>query len=334
MAWNLQWRASEIPLRATAMPSMIDFSDRDASKIKDEIVLFNHRLAETGLFTDEALAQLLDEYPRDQVTICTMRENPPPAERWTAGDADGLSGAELVEAARRGRLWISPRTAMTDHPKYRAVFDKVMAEFAKETGVQVLRGSAAILISSARMGVFLHVDAAETMLWHVRGEKTMYVYPPKEELISERSLEAILLKETLSDLPYQPWMEDEAIAVALKPGEAVSWPIHSPHRVVNGDNTNVSVSVEYTTRRSMLKNGVLQLNGRLRRDLGLNPRADAVPEVLKPAYWLANKAWQKLAPPKQNALASHSRQFDVDLSAPNCIRWKPGFGPQVMKEAA
>lgn len=316
------------------MPSLIDFPDRNASKIKAEIVRFNHRLAETGLFTDEALAQLLDEYPRDQVTICTMRENPPPAERWIAGDADGLSGAELVEAARRGRLWISPRTAMVDHPKYRPVFDKVMAEFSKETGVQVVRGGAAVLISSARMGVFLHVDTAETMLWHIRGDKTMYVYPPKEALISERSLEAILLQETLSDLPYEPWMEAEAVAVALAPGEAVSWPIHSPHRVVNGDNTNVSVSVEYTTPRSMLKNGVLQLNGRLRRDLGMNPRADAVPDVLKPAYWAASKVWQKLSPPKHNALASHGRQFDVDLSAPNCVRWRPGFGPRAVKQAA
>ena len=316
------------------MTSMIDFPGQDTAKIKDEIVLFNHRLAETGLFTDEALADLLDEYPRDQVTICTMRENPPPAERWIAGDATGLSGAELVEATRRGRLWISPRTAMIDHPKYRPVYDKVMAEFTKQTGIQVLRGSAAILISSARMGVFLHVDAAETMLWHVRGNKTMYVYPTKEELISERSLEAILLKETLSDLPYQPWMEAEAVAVPLAPGEAVSWPIHSPHRVVNGDNTNVSVSVEYTTRRSMLKNGVHCVNGRLRRELGLNPRAEAVPELMKPAYWAASKAWQKLSPPKQNALASHGRQFDVDLSAPNCVRWRPGFGPDAMKQAA
>lgn len=316
------------------MPSLIDFSPGQAKKAKTEIVRFNHRLAETGLFTDEALATLIDEFPRDQVTICTMKENPPPDERWIAGDSGSLSGAELVEAARRGHLWVSPRSAMTKHPKYRAVFDKLMAEFAKETGMKVLTADAAVLISSAKMGIFFHVDPAETMLWHVRGTKTMYVYPPKQEHITEASLEAILLKETLSDLPYDPTMEADVAKVQLVAGEGVSWPIHSPHRVINGDDLNVSVSVEFSTPRSMFTNGVFYTNGRLRRTLGLNFKSRGTPEMMKPAYWAIAKAWKTLAPPKHNFEASHVRQFDVDLSAPNCIRWKPGFGPDAMPKAA
>lgn len=316
------------------MPSMIDFPNRDASRAKKEIVRFNHRLAETGLFTDEALARLIDEFPREQVTICTMKENPPADERWIAGDGGNLSGAELVEAARRGHLWVSPRSAMTKHPKYRAVFETLMAEFARETGMKVLTADAAVLISSARMGIFFHVDPAETMLWHVRGTKTMYVYPPKEEYISEAALEAILLKETLSDLPYDPAMEADVAKVTLEAGEAVSWPIHSPHRVVNGDDLNVSVSVEFSTPRSMLTNGVFYTNGRMRRSLGLNFQSRGTPELMKPAYWAVAKALKTLAPPKHNFEASHVRQFDVDLSAPNCVRWRPGFGPEAVKQAA
>jgi hypothetical protein len=316
------------------MPSLIDFQAGDARKAKAEIVRFNHRLAETGLFTDEALARLIDEFPRDQVTICTMKENPPPDERWIAGDSGGLSGAELVEAARRGQLWVSPRSAMTKHPKYRAVFDKLMAEFAKETGMKVLTADAAVLISSAKMGIFFHVDPAETMLWHVRGTKTMYVYPPKQDYVTEASLEAILLKETLSDLPYDTAMESDVVKVKLEAGEGVSWPIHSPHRVVNGDDLNVSVSVEFSTPRSMLTNGVFYTNGRLRRTLGLNFQSRGMPEMMKPAYWAIAKAWKMVAPPKHNFEASHTRQFDVDLSAPGCIRWKPGFGPEAIAKAA
>jgi hypothetical protein len=316
------------------MPSLIDFAPADARRAKDEIVKFNHRLADTGLFTDEALARLIDETPREFVTICTMQENPPPDVRWIAGEGTGMSGAELVEAARRGRLWVSPRSAMTRHPKYRAVFETMMGEFAKATGMRVLNADAAVLISAARMGIFFHVDPAETMLWHVRGTKTIYVYPPKEEHISEASLEAILLKETLSDLPYDPAMEAGAVAVELQPGEAVSWPIHSPHRVINGDNLNVSVSIEFSTPRSMLTNGVFYVNGRLRRQLGLNNTSRGTPAVLKPAYWAAAKAWKTLAPPKHNFEAAHERQFDVDLSAPNCIRWRDGFGPEAAARAA
>lgn len=298
-----------------------------------EIVRFNHRLEETGLFSDQALANLIDDTPRDQVTICTMRENPPPHERWIAGDAHDLDGAALIEAAKRGHLWVSPRSAMTKHPKYRAVFDQLMGDFSRATGLKVMSADAAVLISSARMGIFFHVDPAETMLFHVRGNKTIYIYPPTEETVTEAALEAILLKETLSDLPYREDMEAGAVTVELEPGEAAYWPQHAPHRVINGANLNVSVSTEFSTPRSMLENGVFYVNGRLRRQFGWNVKSRGTPDLLKPAYLLAAKALKTWAPPKTNFEASHERQFDVDLSAPNCIRWREGFGPVALKAA-
>lgn len=287
-----------------------------------EILRFNHRLAETGLFTDEALARLIDETPRDQVTICTMRDNPPADERWIAGEASGLDGAALMEAARRGALWVSPRSAMTRHAAYRPVFERLMGEFSKATGIRVLSADAAVLISSPRMGIFFHVDPAETMLWHVRGHKTIMVYPPKEEHVTEEALEAILLKETLSDLPYRPEMEQDAVAEALAPGEAAYWPLHSPHRVVNGEDLNVSVSVEFSSPRSMLKNGVFYTNGVLRRRAGLAFKSRNKPAAAWPAYWAAAKALRTLLPAGPNVEAAHPRQFDVDLTAPRCVRWR------------
>lgn len=316
------------------MSIIVDWNGTDPKRARSEIVRLNHRLAETGLFTDEALARLIDETPRERVTICTMDENPKPEVRWIAGDAHDLDGAALVAAAKKGHLWVSPRSAMTRHPTYRAVFDQLMAEFSKSTGMRVLSADAAVLISSAKMGIFFHVDPAETMLWHIRGTKTILVYPPREEIVTERALEAILLKETLSDLPWRPEMETLAVPVTLTPGQAVSWPIHSPHRVLNGDDLNVSISIEYTTPRSMLANGVFYTNGVLRRRLGLDLKTRGTPDVLKPAYWAAAKAFKTLMPPKSNVERSHERQFDVDLSAPHCIRWREGYGPEGLKRAA
>lgn len=315
------------------MSLIADWNGNPPSAVKTEIVRFNHRLAETGLFTDEALVRLIDETPRENITICTMSPNPRPDVRWVAGEAGGLDGAALMEAAHKGKLWLSPRRAMTQHPAYRKVFDQLMADFAKATGQQVLNADAAVLISSARMGIFFHVDPAETMLWHVRGHKTILVYPPREEIVTEQALEAILLKETLSDLPWRPDMEPLAVPIALEPGQAVSWPIHSPHRVVNGDDLNVSVSIEYSTPRSMLTNGVFYTNGMLRRRFGANPTSRGTAGALKPAYWAAARALKLANRGKATVEASHQRQFDVDLSAPDGIRWRPGFGPQVLKAA-
>lgn len=301
---------------------------------RKEILRFNHRLEDTGLFTDEALARLLDEHPRDELTICTMRPNPPADQPWIAGEAAGLSGAQLVEAARKGALWVSPRSAMTKNPRYRVVFDRLMKEFSRETGLPHLTADAAVLISSPNMGIFFHVDPAETMLWHVRGHKTIHVYPPRQEIVTEAALEAILMKENLSDLPWDPAFEDHGLPVMLEPGQGAFWPQHSPHRVVNGDDLNVSISVEFSSPRSMLTNSVFYTHGRLRRATGWAPTSRGPLQALAPVYLLVAKALKTWAPPTGNVERAHVRRFDVDLSAPGCIRWRDGMAPDWARPTA
>ncbi|MFZ5670159.1 MAG: hypothetical protein ACOY4K_11745 [Pseudomonadota bacterium] len=308
-------------------PLLSPLSADQKSIVRKEILRFNHRLAETGLFTDEALARLIDEHPRGDLTVCTMRPNPPADETWIAGDPGDLTGAELVEAVRAGALWVSPRNAMSVNPHYRSVFDRLMAEFARATGLTVLTADASVLLSSPRMGIYFHVDPAETMLWHIRGHKTIHVYPPRGDILTEAALEAILLKETLSDLPWTPAMEDHGLPVMLAPGQAAFWPQHSPHRVVNGDDLNVSVSVEFTTPQSALANGVFYGNGRLRRAAGWAPRSRGPVRLLAPAYLLAARALKRWAPPATNVERDHARRFDVDLTAPGCVRWREGLAP-------
>jgi hypothetical protein len=299
-----------------------------------EIVRFNNRLAETGLFTDEALARLLDRHPKGRRDFCTMKKNPPPGETWIAGEANDLTGVELVEAVRRGALWASCRGAMASDPEYKPVFDKLMGEFSKATGMPILSATASVLISGPDMGIFFHCDPAETMLWHVRGTKTLNIYPRTDDYIPETALEAILLKENLSDAPWRDEMAKGATPVALAAGDSVCWPLHGPHNVINGPDLNVSVSVEYTTPASAMTNGVFYTNGVLRRRAGLKPVSRTTPAAVRPLYWVAAKAIRTLAPPKYNAETVHPRQFDIDLSAPDCIAWRPGCGPAAMGRAA
>ncbi len=299
-----------------------------------EILRFDNRLAETGLFTDEALARLLDEHPREDLDVCTMQRDPPPDQAWIAGDAGALSGAEIMEAVRRGAIWVNARLAMGKNPRYRAVFERMRSEFSRAVGRPIFHVGASVLVSSPRMGLFFHVDGTQTMLWQVRGTKTLYAYPATEEVLPERTLEALLLKESFSKAPYRPEMEAAATLVRLEPGQCAAWPLHSPHRVVNGPELAVSVACEYSTLRSLLVNGVYYTNGRLRRGTGLRFSSRATPIALAPAYWAAAKALRVLAPSKRNVEAEHPRQFDVDLSAPDCIRWREGYGPDAQVKAA
>lgn len=118
------------------------------------------------------------------------------------------------------------------------------------------------------------------MLWHICGHKTIRLYPPHKTYVSEASLEAILLKEKLTDLPYSRDYETGVMQVDLDPGYAVSWLVHSPHRVCNGNDLNVSISIEYT--RTVMLNCVYYFNGRVRRVTGVDLSARKTPAVLKP----------------------------------------------------
>jgi hypothetical protein len=310
-------------------PLLQDWTDDQRRAYRREIVVFQNRLGETGLFTDEALARLIERHPRDRLDVLTMGRDKTDPDSWAAGDWEHLSGAELIEAVKRGRLWANVRGAMLTDPEYRAVFDRLLTEFQAQTrGPRVLKASAGVLISSPGVQVFYHCDRTDTMLWHLRGEKTIYLWPTTETFVSERDYEKLILKETKEDLPYRAEFDEAATVIKMTPGTTVSWPLHGPHRVENGDSMNVSVTIEYSTADSTLTNSVFFTHGVLRRRLGLNLKSRRVPGALKPAYFAAARLLRPLAP-KIDAYKAHGRTFDVDLTAPECTRWKPGHGPRV-----
>ncbi len=314
------------------MPLMQGWTADERRAYGREVVRFRHRLADSGLFTDEALAVLLDEHPREALDVLTMRRDPPPDQPWIAGSAGTLSGAEVLEAVRRGAVWVNARLAMSRHPRYRALFRRLVGEFSGAIGRPVIRPGASILVSGPRMGIFLHVDASETTLWQVRGTKAVHLYPAGDDGLPEPVLEELLLKEAFSVAPHRPEMEAAARAFTVAPGEGLAWPLHSPHRVVNGADLSVSVACEYSTVRSLLTNGVFYVNGRLRRTTGVGLRSRGVPLGLAPLHWAAAKVL-RLAAPQRRAEPAQPIQFDLDLAAPDCIRWREGFGPQARAAA-
>lgn len=310
-------------------PLLQEWTDQQRRAYRREIVVFQNRLNETGLFEDEALARLIERHPRDQLDVLTMGRDKEDPDSWAAGDWEHLSGAELIEAVKRGRLWANVRGAMRTDPEYRAVFDRLLVEFQAQTrGPKVLKASAGVLISSPGVQVFYHCDRTDTMLWHMRGEKTIYLWPVEERFVSELDYEKLVLKETKEDLPYKAAFDAYATPVKLTPGQTVSWPLHGPHRVENGDSLNVSVTIEYNTLDSTLTNAVFFTNAVLRRRFGLNFKSRSVPAALRPAYLAASRALRPFAP-KVDAYKAHGRTFTVDGSAPECIRWKPGHGPRI-----
>ncbi|HEX5378050.1 MAG TPA: hypothetical protein VFW47_05725 [Phenylobacterium sp.] len=312
-------------MAATLLPDLTPAQRRRAGR---EVLKFHHRLDETGLFSDAALARLIDETGRDRLVIRTVGTSA--AEPWIAGEAGDQNGAALVAAARKGRLCIVAPVA--GNIRYCRVFARLMDEFAHAMGLKVLDAEAQVVIASPRMGAAFHVDSAETMVLHVRGGETVQVCPPRGPGLGERRLEAIVREEAPADLPADRRLAADATPVVLQPGEAAWWPLHSPHRTVNGEGLNVSVTVTFASPSSRRANGVVYTNGFLRRRFGLRPVSSRTPGLLQPAYLAAARLLQSLRP-QVVAAARPAPRFEVDLDAPGCIRWRKGERPRPRRAA-
>ena len=243
-----------------------DHSDR----FQKEILSFQHGLKDTGLFTDEALIALLNKHPHNMLDVCTMGnvdcEFYP--NRFQTGDFRGVDGKILLEAAKAGKVWINIRRGMNLHPEYKDVLDQMYGGIAEKTGNKAYNANGGILISSPIAQVPYHFDKTETILWHVRGKKSMYLYPLTEKFIPDSAYEATLLNELEDDLPYRPEYDEEATIFDFEEGQALSWPLNMPHRVDN-QTFCVSVTTEYSTRESGMKNAAMIANATLRHRLGI-----------------------------------------------------------------
>ena len=148
-----------------------NWTDEDTNKFLSETFRIKHDLISTGLFSDEALSELLDVHPRDQLDVCAMNVHPVYQYKFRTGDVRDVDGKTLIEAVKYGEIWINMRMAMNIHPEYNAVLQKMYREIATFTGLKPFHARGGILISSPAAKVPLHFDATETVLWHIRGQK-------------------------------------------------------------------------------------------------------------------------------------------------------------------
>ncbi|MBA4800774.1 MAG: cupin-like domain-containing protein [Euryhalocaulis sp.] len=253
-----------------------------------------HSLHEIPLFDDEALARLIESHPRELTDIHAPRGESRDAKDFPVIDVEQTSGAALLNEVRNGRIWINLRRAMNETPEYKAVLDTIVAELkVASTNFQPRQVSAGILISSPTASVPYHCDKTDVLLWHVRGRKRLFLYPPEAPYLDPVEYEDRIVDLTNDDLPYDSRFENGVQTFDMEPGDMVSWPLHSPHRVENLEGLNVSVTMEYSSWRSAIINGAYAANGVLRRRFGLSPlNPQEAPRALNMAKLLLARAFR------------------------------------------
>lgn len=278
-----------------------------------------HNLHQMELFSDAALIDLLDHFPRQNLYALTMGNDPTRTENQLALH-DGVSGAELLRAVKNGRLWLNVTRVDRADRRYRALIDQLYAQLAAQVpGFSPDFSQGTLLISSPHALVYYHADGPASVLWHIRGRKRIWVYPALDERFMKREfLEDIFAGVRHEYLPYENAYDRAAVVYDLEPGQWIAWPQNAPHRVINLDSVNVSLSTEHFTRQSRRRARVYVANRFFRTRLGLHDLSSreegSVAAIKTAVHRLARKAGLDRLQAKQ-----HAPSMRVDPDAPGGV---------------
>lgn len=241
------------------------WNDDEIEQFGHSTSLFEHSLTQQDLASDAAIIELLDNYPRNELEIQTSGNAEEGRATLRSVDPGDHDGATLLNALHTGRFWFNLRRANHYLPKYESLCADMFGELDKLTGLKSMKRDIGILISSRNACVHYHLDIPLVSLWQLRGEKTIYLYPAGASHAPDHIVEAMVLGETEQEYEYLPEYEHEVKPYLLTPGKMISWAQTAPHRVVNGDSLNVSLSCEFQTWASIIHANTIYTNGILRR---------------------------------------------------------------------
>lgn len=258
-------------------------------------VKFSHAMADTGLFTDEALVRLLDRWPHELYDINLFDFDADGNTILRTGSRGRQSGEKVLEGIKEGRVWIQLRRADQGCPELGVAMRRAFEGISEQVrGFKAQNLNAQLIMSAPKAKVAFHADAPGVVLFHLRGKKRLWVYPSDESHMPQAQMENIALKQQTEDLPYNFGMDQNAMVFDLHPGEALSWPLHCPHRIENLGEFNVSLSVDFQTWGSRITNGAHYTNGLLRR-WGVPVAAmDTTPVAARAALWAAHLGLKRL----------------------------------------
>lgn len=300
-----------------------EWSDEQVASLNNAILVANHRLTELDMFGDEGLIETLSRHPAKDLGINTMGSDPARREEWREGTGGDLSADELFDCVRQGKLWLNLRRVMDHHTEYEDLVNELYDQMESICpGLSTYNRSANLLISSPEAIVYYHLDCPVNMLWHIRGTKRVWAYPLESGIVSPETIEGVLCGEKSEELDFRPDYDKLATVVDLEPGQMITWPQHTPHRVVNTSGLNISLSTEHMTRAAARRNNVYLANRHFRKMLGRGFTSTETSGLAAATKEFALRVARRLplvapAPPSGY---EYVKTFAVDPAAPGCVR--------------
>ena len=289
------------------------FEPRHVDLFNNAPIRLEHSLHRSPLFSMDALAELIERYPREHYSLVHMGEQGSPRKTWREGDIGGLRGKEVIDWIANGRMWLNLRNVKMVDRRYQELLDAIFGEMSQRIpGFSSFNQGLGILISSPKAQVYYHCDLPGQSLWQIAGRKRVFLYPNTKPFLTPEQLEGIALFSLETDMRYEPWYDEHAVAYDLEPGQMLHWPLNAPHRVENYDCLNVSMTIEYWTDEIRRAHMVNVANGIMRQRFGLTPKSRAIQGPSFTAKAILQKALKNSAWIKREKAARRPVDFRLD----------------------
>jgi hypothetical protein len=305
--------------------ALLALEDGDGAALTRSVVLGRHDLDSSPLFDDDGLVAVLDRHPREHLMVFSTGGDPTRPSDWQLVDAGGAGGSELLDAVRIGRLWLNVLHVDRYHADLAELRDRIFAELG-DVLPDLLGGTArlTLLVSSPAAIVYYHLDAGPNLLLHIRGTKSIWVYPDQDRSFADQSdVEDIFAGVRIENLPYHRSFDAAATRYDIGPGTLIAWPQNAPHRVENHEAVNVSLAAEFVTGRSRRRQRVWLANRFLSRSLHLPCRATAETGVAPALKTFSYRAAHKLRLERTRPEHRFTVRLGLDPSAPGAVRELP-----------
>lgn len=236
-----------------------------AAAYPDQSTKLSHGLVGHGLLTLDALATLAErmpatsvEYNLGKLPLGVTAEDTP---------ANGLTLGETIRTIDTNGSWAVLKNVEHD-PAYAALLDDALAELepivASKTG-PMLHREAFIFLSSPGSVTPFHMDPEHNILLQIMGQKTMTVFPARDEDLVPAQKSEDFHGGGHRNLVWQDGFKARGNAVRLEPGDAIHVPVKAPHFVENGPTVSVSLSVTWRSERSVAEGELHSFNALLRK---------------------------------------------------------------------
>jgi hypothetical protein len=301
--------------------SILQWSESERADFGCKVQCTRHRLHDLDLFTDDALIRLLDAYPRKSLQAFTMGTDPSRREDWAPVEIGQVSGSELFDAVRKGRLWLNILRVEEADARFKELMDRIYGDLVADCPhFKPFRYTGTLLVSSPDAQVYYHVDGPPNLLWHIRGAKRIYIYPANDrKFVPQNIMEDIFASVADEEMPYDRDFDKHAVYYDLQPGDVASWPHNAPHRVVNDGSLNVSLSTNHGTPESEHRKLVYLANRFFHRRWGLPATSTREEGLVANGKCLAYRAFRKAGLDPVRPTFDYRAKYRVDPLATSGI---------------